>query len=187
MGVLLVLIGVLVREFVALPLIGDHVRELAANQQQALATYVARDIDYAIATRQALIAQLASDLPAGLIKEPQKLRSWIKDRQHTNPAFNGGLLVVRADGNGLLAVYTSISERAELNYRESDWFQAALHGSKPVMSRPAHYRTSRNPAIFFATPVRDGAGSVMAVIAGVALLNTPGFLDTMQEIGRAHV
>jgi diguanylate cyclase (GGDEF)-like protein len=40
---------------------------------------------------------------------------------------------------------------------------------------------SGNPLIIFAAPVRDTAGGVVAVLAGVAFLNAPGFLDRLQE------
>ena len=38
-----------------------------------------------------------------------------------------------------------------------------------------------DPVIFFAAPVHDADGSVVAVLAGSALLNAPGFLDRLQE------
>lgn len=174
-------IGMLVRQLIALPLIQENVRELAASQQLATASYVARDVDHAITSRLALMARFAADLPPELVKQPEKLAAWIKDRQHISPSFTGGLLAVRPDGRGLIAEYPAVASRLNANYAAADWLLAALRDSKPVVGRATRDAVSANPTIVFAAPVRDAAGRVVTVLAGLALLNTPGFLDRVQE------
>jgi diguanylate cyclase (GGDEF)-like protein len=181
LGIVLGMIGILVREFVALPLVREHVRELAAAQQLSSASYVARDVDHSIRSRLALIDRLAASLPPELARQPEKLQAWIEDRQRINPTFNGGLLAVRPDGHGVLAEFPAIPGRAQLDYGGSDWLPAALRASEPVMSKPARGRLSGEPVMVFAAPVRDAAGRVVTLLAGAALLNAPGFLDRLQE------
>lgn len=181
LGAGLVMIGVLVRFFVALPMFQENVQDLVAKQQLSIASYVARDIDHSITSRLELINQFATELPPELAHQPDALQSWIKERQKINPMFNGGLVVVRPDGDGLYAEYPRVSGRSQLDYTTLDWFTAALRGSKPAIGKPMRGRASGDPIIIFAAPVRDTNGSVVAVLAGVALLNTPGFLDLMQE------
>jgi diguanylate cyclase (GGDEF)-like protein len=181
LGVALVMISLLLRHFIALPLFQDKVRELVAAQQLTIATYVARDIDHGITSRLALIDRFAAELPPELAGQPEKLQAWIKDRQRINPLFNGTLLAVRPDGRGLLAEYPAVPGHSQLDCAESGWLLAAVRGSKPVVSTPARGCMSDDPMIIFAAPVRDASGSVVAVLAGVALLNAPGFLDRMQE------
>jgi diguanylate cyclase (GGDEF)-like protein len=181
LGVGLVLAGTLVRHFIALPLFQDHVGEQAAAQQLSIATYVARDIDHSITSRLALIDRFAAEFPIELAQQSNKLQAWVKDRQQINPMFNGGLLVVRPDGHGLYAEYPSASGHDQLDYASSDWFRAAITSSRPVIGKPARAPTSGDPIIIFAAPVRDAVGSVVAVLAGAALPNTPGFLHLVQE------
>ncbi|RJG00418.1 GGDEF domain-containing protein [Noviherbaspirillum sedimenti] len=181
LGVVVITIGILVRQFIALPLVQEHVRELAATQQLSMATYVARDVDYSIATRRDLIERFAADLPPELAKQPEKLQAWVKDRQRINPMFNSGLMAVRPDGNGLLAEYPTVTGRSQLGYAASDWFLGALRGSKAVIGKPFRGRANGDPIIIFAAPVRDSAGSIVTVLAGVAQLDAPGFLDRLQE------
>ncbi|MFC7517909.1 diguanylate cyclase domain-containing protein [Herbaspirillum sp. GCM10030257] len=181
LGAGLVMIGVIVRFFIALPMFQANVQELVATQQLSIASYVARDIDHSITSRLELINQFASELPSELASQPDALQTWVKDRQQINPLFNGGLVVVRPDGRGLYAEYPRVTGRSQLDYATSDWFMSALRSSKPVIGRPTRGRASGDPIIIFAAPVRDTGGSVVAVLAGVALLNTPGFLDLMQE------
>ena len=181
LGVATALVGILVRYFIALPMLQEQVRELAEAQQSAIATYIASDVDHNITSRLELIGQFAADLPPELASHPERLQAWIKDRQRINPAFNGGLLAVPPDGGGLLAEYPVISGRSQLDYAASDWFTAATRDRKPVMGKPFRGRASNEPAIVFATSVRDGNGKVVMVLAGVALLQAPGFLERMQE------
>ena len=180
LGVILVMMGILVRNFIALPLFQEHVQELVSSQQMSIATYVARDIDQSIASRLALIERFAGELPAALAGQPQHLQAWIEVRQQANPLFGGGLLAIRPDGNGLLAESSDAPAQWPLDLAATDWFRAALGTNTAVIGRPSGEYLRGDPALVFAAPVRDGAGDVVAVLAGVARLNAPGFLDPMQ-------
>ncbi|MES2818694.1 MAG: GGDEF domain-containing protein [Pseudomonadota bacterium] len=181
LGVTLLVMGILVRNFVALPLFQEHVQELASSQQMSIATYVARDIDQRLASRLALIEQFAGELPATLAGQPQQLQRWIEVRQHANPLFGGGLLAIRPDGNALLADSSNAPARWSPEVAASDWFRAALLTDTAVIGRPLGEYLHGDPALVFAAPVRDGAGVVIAVLAGVAWLEAPGFLGPMQQ------
>ncbi len=181
LGIALVIIGVLVRHFIALPLIQEHVRELAAGQQLSIATYVARDVDHSITAQLALIERFAAELPPELARQPERLKAWVKDRQRINPLFNSGLLAVQPDGLGLLAEYPAVSGRSQLDYAAADWFHAAKRSNQAVMGKPSRGRVSGDPIIVFAAPVRDAGGSVVMVLAGVTILNSSGFLDRLQQ------
>lgn len=181
LGVGLTLIGILVRYFLALPLVREHAHELAATQQLSIATYIARDIDHGITSRQALIERLAADLPPELAGQPEKLTGWLKERLDINPLFNKGLLAVRPDGHGLLGEHPAIANRSQLDYAAADWFLAAVRTKKPAIGKPMRGRVSGDPLIIFSAPVRDSAGNIVTVLAGVAQLNAPGFLDRLQE------
>lgn len=181
LGLLLVLLGVLVRQFIAIPMLQKDVQELVASQQLSIATYIARDIDHKIASNLALIERFAADLPPELVSQPENLQAWIKDRQRITPAFSNGLLVVRPDGLGLLAEYPVFPERNQRNYSSADWFLTALRTSKPAMGKPSRESPNEDPVIVFAVPVRDAGGNLVAALAGSTLLNASGFLDRIQE------
>ena len=180
LGVLLVMSGVCVRLWVALPFAQDLLRDQVADQQSSIASYVARDIELAIRERRALLAELGSALPLALLRQPQQLAAWIAERQRLNPLFNKGLWVLPPDGIGALAEYPAAG-RNKLRYADTDWFQAALRAEAPVIGKPQRGRISGEPVLIMAQAVRDTGGRVAAVLAGVAALDTPGFLD-LQDI-----
>jgi len=181
LGIALAGAGIMVRQFVALPLVQHHVQELAASHQLATASYVARDVDQAITSRRALIERFAAALPVELVRRPNELAAWIRERERMNPSFSGGLLTVRPNGRGLFAEYPTVAGRHEQDYAAADWFRAAVRYSKPVIGKPSRDPVSGEPTIVFAAPVRDAKGRVVTVLAGLALLNSPRFLDRVQE------
>lgn len=182
LGVVLIVVAVLLRLLVALPFAQTLLREQVASQQLSIATYVAQDIDQSIQERRALIAELVATLPPALLRQPEQLALWVSERQRVNPLFNNGLVVLRPDGNGLLAQYPATAGREQLRYADSEWFQAALRVDAPVIGRPQRSRVSGAPILVMAAPVRDAARRVVAVVAGVVVLSTPGFLDRLQAI-----
>jgi diguanylate cyclase (GGDEF)-like protein len=80
----------------------------------------------------------------------------------------------------MLAQYPMVAGR-ELVSSDFEWFRTALNADVPVMSKPQRGRVSGEPILIMAVSVRDAAGKVVAVLAGVAALNTPGFLGGLQE------
>ncbi len=182
LGVVLIVAGVSLRLFFALPFAQGLLRDEVANQQLSIASYVARDIDHSIETRRTLISELSTALPPELLQQPEKLTTWLRERQRLNPLFNSGLLVMRPDGVGLLAEYPTVAGRSKLVYSGTDWFQAALHADAPVMSKPERGRANGEPILIMAAPIRNAARQVVAVVAGVVVLNSSGFLDRLQEV-----
>jgi diguanylate cyclase (GGDEF)-like protein len=181
LGVALIAGSVVLRLVFLLPFAQEQLRALVAAQQLSIASYIARDIDHSIVARRALIGELAGALPSALLRDPEGLTAWLKERQRLNPLFNSGLLVIRPDGNSTLADYPGVAAREKLTFSGSEWFQAALTADAPVTSRPQRGRVGGDPLVIMAATVRDDNKRVLAVIAGVAALNAPGFLDRLQE------
>lgn len=179
-GVVLVAASLASHIFVGIPFVREKIAELVSAQELTIATYVAENIDYSIRSRLDLVGALAADLPPAAIAQPDKLRAWLQERHRANPMFNG-LLVVRPDGHGLLGEYPEMPGRERLDYTDSDWFRGARQSSRPVLGKPTRGRVSGAPLIVMAAPVRDAAGHVVAVLSGISLLNTPGFLDSLQK------
>jgi diguanylate cyclase (GGDEF)-like protein len=173
--------GLVLRMVFLVPFVQEQLRDQVVAQQLATASYIARDIDHSIIVRQALIGELAATLPPVLLRQPAQLGAWLKERQRLNPLFKKGLMVLRPDGNAVVAEYPAVAGRAKLTFSGSDWFQAALTADAPVMSRPYRGRVSDDPIIIMAAPVRDADKRVVAVLAGTAVLDAPGFLDGLQE------
>lgn len=181
LGISLLAIGILMRQFVAFPLFQNQVQNLAASQQHAIATYVAGSINHNIEARLALIDRLAAELPRELLRQPEKLNRWIRERQIINPSFSKGLIVLPPTGRGLVTEFPYVPGRADIDFSMSDWFRAVMDSKKPVMGRPERERVTRDPVMFFSAAVRDATGVTVAILAGEVQLDMPGFLDQLQH------
>jgi diguanylate cyclase (GGDEF)-like protein len=178
---MLIVIAVSLRALIILPFAQDLALDKAATEQLLTASYVAREIDRSIQARRKLIEELATSLPPALLQQPVALAQWLHDRQRINPLFDRGLLLLQPDGHHLLGEYPVISSRAQLDHANSDWFQAALQAEGAVIGRPQQSQLSGEPTLSMAIAVRDKQGRVITVLAGMARLNMPGFLDRLQS------
>ncbi|MCW2246770.1 diguanylate cyclase (GGDEF)-like protein [Azospirillum fermentarium] len=179
-GITLVIVGGTARlGFVTLYL-KDAVESMTAAQQQAIASYVAHDIDEKIKARLTALERIAGLVPVPLLRDPAALRSWLAQRYDTEPLFSRGLAVMALDGQQALAEHPVLPGRSDLNYTLWDWFESA-RGGQTVLGRPVRSPIDGKPIIVMAAPVRDAQGTPIAVLAGIADLNAPGFLNLVQE------
>jgi diguanylate cyclase (GGDEF)-like protein len=182
LAIVLVIFGVIIRMFFALPFAQHLLRELVEAQQLSIASYVARDIDNSVLARRALITELATTLPPALLQDPDNLSRWVRERQRVNPLFNR-LVVLRPEGKGVFAQYPELKQPANFVYSDAEWFQAAMRTDvrAPVMSRPHRGIANGQPLVVMAAPIRDN-NHVAAILVGIVTLSSPGFLDRLQDI-----
>ncbi len=185
LGFAIVLIGTLARYFILSQFLREDLDKVVASQQQALASYVARDVDSKIVERRDLLQRLAASLPRQLLGQPRQLRAWLQERHELHPLFNQGLLLVDPRG-AILADFPERPLQARINLAEREYVQAALAG-ETSLGRPAPDWLDREPVLPMAAPVRDEQGRVQAALVGLTPLATPGFLNLLLQsrIGRS--
>ena len=184
LGLMLVVVGAVLRYFILSDFFRENLSTVVAEQQLALATYVARDVDYKVSERRHLLQNLAMTLPTPLLERPETLRAWLRERFDFQPVFSLGLMVLDLKGQPL-ASYPAHT-RPFADYADRDYFQAARGGAF-FIGRPLLGRTSQQAMLPMAAPVVDAQGAVVAVLVGATALDTPGFLDSLMQgrIGHA--
>ena len=165
-------------------MMGDFLREdlsrVVSTQQEALAGYVARDIDFKISSRQTMLQRLADAIPLALLDQPDALRDWLRERHEFQPLFSHGLFVTDIHGVAI-ADFPVLPNRVHASYADRDYIRIALAG-KAVVGRAVMGRAVSEPIVPMAAPVKDATGKVRAVLAGITATATPGFLDLLQQI-----
>lgn len=163
--------------------LSDFLREdlgiVAQEQQLALATYVARDIDGKVIARQVLLDRIAASLPLPLLSQPEALRAWLKERFVYQTLFSSGFYVIDPHGASL-ADYPLLPERASSDYSQRDYFKGAMDGSSYI-GRPVIGRIAKVPVLPMSVPVKNADGDVMAVLVGATVLSGHGFLDSLLQ------
>jgi diguanylate cyclase (GGDEF)-like protein len=177
LGLGIVLCGTAVRYVALTHFLREDLGTVVAAQQLALATYVARDVDYKISQRRLLLERLAAALPADLLGQPARLDAWLAERHELQPLFSYGLFVVDSRGR-VLADFPKRLERATIDYSDRDYIQAALAGDS-FIGRAVLGQVAKVPVLPMSAPVKNARGEVRAVLVGVTELAAPGFLDLL--------
>lgn len=172
-------LSVLVRYFSLLTFLREDLLGVESAQQEALARDMARDVDYKIAERQNLLLQMARTLPLDLLLNTAQLSEWLALRHEMHPVFTGGIFVANLQG-GTIADYPRVLERKEQIYADRDYFQGALAGHA-MIGRAVMGRALNEPVLPMAVPVKDASGRIRAILVGITKLNSPGFLDEIQQ------
>lgn len=179
MVVCLVSLGTVVRYFALGNFLRQDLSTVVQEQQQTLASYVARDIDDKITQREALLDQLAADLPQQLLQQPDALQDWLRQHYRYQSLFPGGLFVTTAQGR-VIADYPTAPGRQNHSYADRDYVRAAQQG-KRYIGKPVIGYALRIPILPMATPLFDHNMQVTAILVGITPLSAPGFLDVMQK------
>lgn len=179
LGIVVVLLGSAVRYVRMTDFLRTDLTVVVAAQQEALANYVAHDIDYKIVERQAMLKQLAATLPLDLLQQPASLQAWLKERHLLQPLFSIGLFITDLNGQAFVD-YPPLKERSGTDFSDRDYIRAGLAG-KSAIGRPIMGRSAKEPVLPMAEPIKDAQGRVRAVLVGITALAAPGFLDLLQK------
>lgn len=183
-AVLVVVIGTIVRILFLSDFLKGEIGTLSAAHQLSMATYVAGDVDEKIMARIALLQRLAMRLPPAIPAGSDTLRAWIRERQDSYPLFSLGLLVAFPDGRTVTSGRDLDDALAPAAGPPIDWFRATSAGETAI-GRPFR-GAGGEPLIALSVPVTGDDGGTVAVLAGIAALDAPGFLNLVQDnrIGR---
>jgi diguanylate cyclase (GGDEF)-like protein len=168
------------RYFLLTNFLRDDLEKVVASQQEALAGYVARDIDFKIRQRQRMLEHLAGKFSVALLDRPAELQRWLRQQHEFQPLFSQGLFV--ADIQGIaIADYPALPNRIGTGYGDRDYVRAALQGGTAI-GRPVIGRAVQQPIVPMAAPIKDSSGRIRAVIAGITATSAPGFFDLLQQV-----
>jgi diguanylate cyclase (GGDEF)-like protein len=176
---LLFLVGISLITLFVTRTLHDDMHELLTQQQLMNASYVARDIDGKVKLRLDSLARVASNFPLDLIARSADLQHWLEDRRAIHTLFPTGLMIIPVDGSETLAETPRLKTRPK-SFVDRDWFVGVKSTLKPFVSKPLIARSTNEPALVIAVPVLDKRNRLMAILAGVTPLETPGFLDLIK-------
>lgn len=178
-----VLVVVLLLAGVTMSLLESDLRANAEAAQGALVEATAADIDEKIDQRRRLITTAAQSLRVDP-GDANALQAHFDSRPVLRSFFDV-MLVLDARGRVIFSapggegrVGRSLADRAHV--------QRVLATGETVISEPLAGRTTHEPTIVFAAPLRNTAGRVQGVLTGALLLTRANFLGSLatHRIGR---
>jgi diguanylate cyclase (GGDEF)-like protein/PAS domain S-box-containing protein len=178
--VMLVLAATLIVTLVALLLAERDMKSVIGNQQFALLSSAAAQVDAQIAARKVLLATLADTIPLEAGHDAAAMQAFV-DR---NPVarkeflnlhiFNRQGMLLRTEGEHVESTPT-------LNPRTRAYLEGALAAGKTVISPPYKSVLTGLPSIMILQPVRDAQGRIVMLLGGSIDLTNSVFLEQIAE------
>jgi diguanylate cyclase (GGDEF)-like protein/PAS domain S-box-containing protein len=173
--VMLVLIATIIVAWVALMLAERDMKSVIGDQQFALLSSAAAQVDAQILAKKSLLANLAEtmSIEAGADAASMKafvVRHPVARKEFLNlHIFNQRGVLLHTDGNGAAAL--------ELNPRSRAYLERALAAGKAVVSPPFKSVLTGLPSIMILHPVKDANGRAAMLLGGSIDLTNSGFLE----------
>jgi len=153
-------------------------RATVSEQQFAMISNMAQEIDGKIrGTRQQLVA-LAGTVTPGILHDPQLAQRFLESRPDTLAVFDSVLLF--SDKGRLIAANPLERRLIGGDYSFREYFQQAIRTGKPVISEPFYStRQHRHPVILFVAPVFDAKGKLIGLLGGANDLLKDNYLGKL--------
>ncbi len=174
--VMLVLTATLIVALVALLLAERDMKAVIGDQQFALLSSIAAQVDTQMNARKVLLASLAETLPADAGSDPAVMQAFVARHAVARKEFLD-LHIFNRQGTLLHTEGDHAAATLALNPRARAFLEDALAGSKAVVSPPFRSARTALPSIMILQPVRDAQGRTFMLLGGsIDLTNSP-FLE----------
>ncbi|MFO7983810.1 MAG: diguanylate cyclase [Desulfuromonadales bacterium] len=161
----------------ALEFFEKKLSSIIAEQQFAIVSEIAAELDSEISEARKLIVATAATIPPSLVENPDRAQEFLDSRLGVgaHQRFDNGIFLFSAKGT-MVAESPVRTDRRGTDYSYRQYFQRTLATEGPVISDP--YLSSQkhhHPAVNFTAPITDG-GRVVGVLAGSVDLTEDNFL-----------
>ncbi|WGG52942.1 diguanylate cyclase domain-containing protein [Rugamonas sp. DEMB1] len=173
--VLLVLAATVVVTWVALMLAEHDMKAIIGDQQYALLSGAAANIDEQLGARRQMLAALAESVPDAVRDQPGRMQDFIDRHPTARKAFYN-LVVFDAKGE-LVHDARHHQTDAPLNVAGRQYFDDTLALKAGVISAPFRSQLSNMPVVLITQPIFDQRGEVALVLAGSIDLDNATFFE----------
>jgi len=159
-------------------------RQLIAEQQSTLVTQIAGRIDHQLKEASDLVTAIAGRFPIDSLQNSDLAQTYLDTQLGlgTTTLFDNGIFLFTAEGL-MLAEYPFKPGRRGRDYSFRNYFQDTVRSGRPQISDPyISSQSHHHPAVNFTAPIRDGAGQILAVIAGSVDLTRKNFLGGLSDV-----
>ncbi len=153
---------------------------ILGNQQFSTVSLLADELDRNLGERLKILETAAASLDPTILGKGKAIQAQLEQRPILSQMFNGGAIVVRADGTAIAEAPQSAG-RIGVNYMDVDTIAAALKEGKSTIGRPVMGKKLMAPVFGMTAPIRDARGRVIGALSGVINLGLPNFLDKIVQ------
>jgi diguanylate cyclase (GGDEF)-like protein/PAS domain S-box-containing protein len=174
--VLLVLTATLVVTLVALLLAERDMKSVIGDQQFALLSSAAAQVDAQMTARKVLLASLADTIPLEAGADATAMQAFVAQHPVARAEFLN-LHIFNQRGTLLNTEGDHVDATLALNPRSRAFLENALRAGKAIISPPYRSVQTGLPSIMILQPIRDSQGRAVMLLGGSIDLTNSAFLE----------
>ncbi|HRP98144.1 MAG TPA: EAL domain-containing protein [Rhodocyclaceae bacterium] len=169
-------IGILVQDY----LIRTSLKHTIADQQFALVSRVAGEIDGRLAINLDALERVAAGLTPALVGDRPALQRFVRDQTGILAIFDA--LIVVSPTLQVLADVPQVAGRVGTDVSGLAHLVRLRETRQPVVSQPFLGKITGRPTVAMSVPVREPGGPLIAILSGTFDLYTPNFLGSLNAV-----
>lgn len=159
-----------------------EIKQIISDQQYALASSLAREIDDKLSISQAILMQTAHRLQKSMLADEKALQRFLDEAREAHAVFDDGLFLFSP--SGILVAHSPYEPQIRGNdYSFREYYKQTLRTNRPYISRAYHSsKPHQNLAIMFTVPLFDAEDQLFAILGGSLDLMRNNFLGELSAI-----
>ncbi|MEN9396028.1 MAG: hypothetical protein RLZ81_558, partial [Pseudomonadota bacterium] len=140
----------------------------------SMAAHINREVEDRLEALRVTTAPLSQTL----LTDRAALQAYLRERPILQRLFNGGVVVLDADGTAIAEVAPEVG-RVGVNYRDIASVASALQQGTTVIGPPVMGKRLGAPVFDMVVPIRDAQGQVIGALSGLTHLGMANFIDSI--------
>ena len=156
-------------------------QKLILDQQLAMITGMASDLDYSLTTAHKALVNVAGVSPPECVSNPDTAQDWLLHSAGIRTYFNHSIIILDAAGT-LVSSFPARPDKYGKSFAHRDYFKKTLATGKPYISLPLVTSANDHPVIIMTALLRAKDGSVAGLLCGaIDLLQSDGLFAPMRN------
>jgi PAS domain S-box-containing protein len=156
-------------------------RKLILDQQLAMITGMASDLDYSLTTAHRALINVAGVSPPECVSNPKTAQEWLLHSAGIRTYFNHSIIILDAAGE-LVSSFPARPEKYGQSFAYRDYFKKTLATGKPYISLPLVTSANDHPVIIMTALIRGKDGAVVGLLCGaIDLLQQDGLFAPLRN------
>ncbi|MCO5978757.1 PAS domain-containing protein [Ideonella oryzae] len=162
-GVTLVAVAMTLLAWIQARQLGDDYNALIQDQQGAVAQQMADDLSDRLDTRLAMLERASLAVPPQAMTDPVEQRRFFDRLSGARPFFDG-MALIALDGN--MVANDPPLHGKHINVADREYFATVIATGRSTISKPLKARTTEQPSVLMAVPVKDADAHLIGILAG---------------------
>lgn len=145
--------------------IKNAVKDSIKNQQYALVSSIAREIDEKVTSDLKVISEVSKRITPGIITNEKLAQNFINNRPGTSAVFPNGIFILSKSGK-LVAEYSKLFFKRELDHSGKEYYKNCVSTLAPSVSCIFNQEDRKSPLLVYSAPILDKFGRLAGLICG---------------------